>query len=83
MSYYVELDFSKDYEGQNFENGIGELYELIDAVRGVAKLIDTPQNIPGTDCPAGKCSQCNELVPNDSIYCCYCGARFLDDTDAK
>lgn len=39
--------------------------------------IETSLNLSGTDCPAEKCSVCDELFEEGSRYCSNCGAKVM------
>lgn len=77
MHYYAEFELDTEYECTNFERAVGDMYMLVDSLRGTAVLKISHRDIEGTDCPAGECSQCKRLIPDDARYCCYCGARII------
>lgn len=38
-----------------------------------------PDELPGTDCPAWQCSECNELFEKGANYCSRCGAKVINN----
>ena len=60
-------------------DNIYELAEVIayDAEKQFCHPIDTNEELHGTDCPAWKCSVCNELFEEGVSYCSQCGAKVV------
>lgn len=77
------VGFNTDTEFTAFTDFSTE-QEAIDAWNTRAERTCRPiemicETLPGTDCPAWKCSECGELFEEGARYCSQCGAKVVEE----